>query len=194
MRLYLQNAMTRTPEDIQDELLVLQCQQGDREALRSLITRWQPRLYRLAWRLTGERETARDAVQDAWMAIMRGLGRLDDPARFRPWAYRIVSNKCADWTRRRVVERKVTQTLQREAASAQANGPDETDSTNELARLRNALAKLPEQQRAALSLYYLEGMSVSDIARVLSVAKGTVKSQLYNARGRLKKALERTET
>ena len=123
-----------------------------------------------------------------------GLGRLDDPARFRPWAYRIVSNKCADWTRRRVVQRSITQNLQREVASTQANGPDETDSANELARLRDALAKLPEQQRAALSLYYLEGMSVSDVARVLCVARGTVKSQLYNARGRLKKALERTET
>lgn len=194
MRLYLQSAMTRTPEDIQDELLVLQCQQGDREALRSLITRWQPRLCRLAWRLTGERETARDVVQDAWMAIMRGLGRLDDPARFRPWAYRVVSNKCADWTRRRVVQRKVTQTLEREAASTQADAPDETDSANELARLRDALAKLPEQQRAALSLYYLEGMSVSDIARVLSIAKGTVKSHLFNARGCLNKTLERVET
>ena len=186
--------MTRTPEDIQDELLVLQCQQGDREALRSLITRWQPRLCRLAWRLTGERETARDVVQEAWMAIMRGLGRLDDPARFRPWAYRIVSNKCADWTRRRVVQRKVTQTLEREATSRRTDAPDETDSASELARLRDALAKLPEQQRAALSLYYLEGMSVSDVARVLCVASGTVKSHLYNARGRLKKALERTET
>ena len=186
--------MTDRQEEIQDELLVLQCQEGNDHALETLIRRWQPRLKRLAWRLTAHREAAADIVQDAWLAIVRGLNRLDDPARFRAWAYRIVSNKCADWTRRRVVQRSITQNLQREVASTQANGPDETDSANELARLRDALAKLPEQQRAALSLYYLEGMSVSDVARVLCVARGTVKSQLYNARGRLKKALERTET
>lgn len=150
MRLYLQNAMSRTPEDIQDELLVLQCQEGDRAAFRSLITRWQPRLRRLAWRLTSERETARDVVQDAWLAIVRGLGRLDDPARFRSWAYRIVSNKCADWTRRRVVQRKVSEVLQRVAASTQTDASCETDSPSDLGRLRDALAELPDQQRATL--------------------------------------------
>ena len=113
--------MTRTHEDIQDELLVLQCQEGDGDALKALIARWQPRLARLAWRLTGESEAARDVVQDAWLAIVRGLKRLDDPARFRWWAYRIVTNKCADWIRRRSVRRIAAQELRDVAASTPAS-------------------------------------------------------------------------
>lgn len=186
------NRMSRTHQDIQDELLVLQCQDGDREALETLVVRWQPRLARLAWRLTAEREAAREIVQDSWLAIVRGLRRLDDPARFRTWAYRIVTNKCADWTRRRVVQRGVARDL-RDAATS-ANRSSATDSVDEGDRIRGALARLPDEQRAILSLRHLDGMGVREIARVLGVPEGTVKSRLYHARNELKQALERVET
>ena len=184
--------MCRTHEDIQDELLVLQCQEGDAEALGTLVRRWQPRLGRLAWRLTGEREAARDIVQEAWLAIVRGLSRLDDPARFRSWAYRIVRNKCTDWTRRRVVHRAAAKDLQEAATTCDPRTPP-TDSVSDVARLREALSELPAEQRAILSLHYLDGMPVAEIARVLDVPTGTVKSRLYYARDRLKRTLERNE-
>lgn len=186
--------MSRTYEDIQDELLVLQCQHGDAEALKTLIARWHPRLGRMAWRLTAEREAARDIVQEAWLAIVRGLRRLDDPARFRSWAYRIVRNKCADWTRRRVVQRNAAQEMQDAAINAGAESATETDPAGDVARLRNALAELPNEQRAILSLHYLDGMSIAEIAAALDVPKGTVKSRLYHARNRLKQTLERIES
>lgn len=183
--------MSRTQEDIQDELLVLQCQEGDDEALKELIGRWQPRLGRLAWRLTAEREAAHDIVQDTWLAIVRGINKLDDPARFRTWAYRIVSNKCADWTRRRVVQRKATRDLQN---TAKTEYIQDNDTENETDRMKNALAKLPDEQRAILSLHYLDGMNVREISRVLGVPTGTVKSRLYHARKQLKEIFERTES
>ena len=186
--------MSRTPEDIQDELLVLQCQEGDGEALKALIARWHPRLGRLAWRLTAEREATRDIVQDTWLAIVRGLRRLDDPALFRSWAYRIVANKCADWARRRVVQRRVAKELRAAGApgcGSLSNGADATDAAD---RIREALAKLPSEQRAMVSLHYLDGMGVAEIARTLDLPEGTVKSRLYHARNRLKQALERVET
>ena len=186
--------MSRTHEDIQDELLVLQCQEGDGEALKVLIARWHPRLGRLAWRLTAERDAAQDIVQDAWLAIVRGLRRLDDPARFRSWAYRIVTNKCADWTRRRVVQRSVTEDLRAAAVSGSGDSPNGADSTDAAIRIRVTLAKLPSEQRAVLSLHYLDGMGVAEIARTLDVPEGTVKSRLYHARSRLKQVLERMET
>ena len=188
------NPMSRTHEDIQDELLVLQCQAGDGDALKALIARWQPRLARLAWRLTAERDAAQDIVQDAWLAIVRGLRRLDDPARFRSWAYRIVTNKCADWTRRRVVQRSVTEDLRAAAVSGSGDSPNGADSTDAVDRIRDALAKLPSEQRAVLSLHYLDGMGVAEIARTLDVPEGTVKSRLYHARSRLKQVLERMKT
>ncbi len=185
--------MRRTQEDIEDELLVLKCQDGDGEALEVLVARWQPRLVRLAWRLTAEREAARDVVQDAWLAIVRKLKRLDDPARFRPWAYRIVTNKCADWTRRRVAQRKAAKDLQSAAAEPKHGDPSTvTDSADEAARLRHAVTQLPDEQRAILSLHYLDEMSVAQIAEVLGVPVGTVKSRMFHARNRLRQTLERT--
>ncbi len=183
--------MTRTHEDIQDELLVLRCQEGDSAALEALIARWQPRFGRLAWRLTGQREAARDIVQDVWLAIVRGLRRLDDPALFRTWAYRIVKNKCTDWIRRRAVERTASKGLKDAAASVPGASSNETDSAGEVAQMRDALGNLPDEQRAILSLHYLDDMSLVEITRVLGVPVGTVKSRLYHARNRLKQALER---
>ena len=183
--------MRRTPEDIQDELLVLRSQDGDRHALRELVERFHPRMSRLAWRLTVDAEAARDIAQDAWLAIVRGLRRLDDPERFRAWAYRIVSNKCADWTRRRVLMRRAD-AQQRETVAEAVGQEQENDS--EVMRLRGALAALPAGQRAILSLHYLDGMAVAEISSVLQIPAGTVKSRLFHARKRLKQALERTET
>lgn len=173
---------------------MLQCQEGDGNALKELIGRWQPRFGRLAWRLTADREAAHDIVQDTWLAIVRGINKLDDPARFRTWAYRIVSNKCADWTRRRVVQRKVAKDLQNEASSVTNDFTDDKDTESETNRMRNALAKLPDEQRAMLSLHYLDGMNVREISRVLDVPTGTIKSRLYHARKRLKETFERTES
>jgi len=185
--------MARTHQDVEDELLVLRCQEGDGEALRALFLRWQPRLLRLAWRLTGEAEAARDVVQDAWVAIVRSMRRLDDPARFRAWACRIVGNRCADWTRRRVVRRGATKPWNAATVADAAAPPSDPDAADEAAEMRSALAALPGEQRAILSLHYLEGMGVAEIARVLDVPAGTVKSRLYHARNRLRLAMERVE-
>ena len=173
---------------------MLQCQEGDGDALEALIARWQPRLARLAWRLTGEREAARDAVQDSWLAIVRGLKRLDDPARFRWWAYRIVTNKCADWIRRRSIRRGAAKELRDVAASKRDDSLNQTDSADDAARMLDAMAKLLDEQRAVLSLHYLDEMGVREIAGVLDVPEGTVKSRLHHARNRLKEALERVTT
>lgn len=185
--------MSKTHDEILDELLVFQCQDGDGNAFKTLIERWQPRLSRLAWRLTGEREAARDIVQDAWLAIVRGLRRLDDPARFRSWAYRIVSNKCADWTRRRVVLRNAAQDMKASAARVLDGRSNDEDSADEVSQMRHALARLPDDQRAILALHYLDGMRMAQIARVLGVPQGTVKSRLHHARNRLRQSMERME-
>jgi len=185
--------MNRTPEDIQDELLVLQYQSGDHEALRPLVARWQPRMAGLAWRLTCEREAARDIVQDSWLAVVRGLGRLDDPARFRAWVYRTVRNKCTDWMRRRTVQRRAFENLCDDASPSPSERPTQSGSAVTIDGLGNALSKLAAEQKAILALYYLEGLSITEIAAVFEVPAGTVKSKLFYARNRLKEAIERTE-
>lgn len=183
--------MQRSPEDIEDELLVLRCQGGATEAFGVLVTRWQPRLLRLATRLTASRDAGSDLVQDAWLVIARGLHRLDDPARFRTWVYRIVANKCADWIRRRAVRRDAVPELQRVAtARNDDSGPSISKEADEIIRLRAALRRLPDELRAILSLHYLEGLSVLEVAAVFDVPPGTVKSRLFSARAQLRNALQ----
>lgn len=183
--------MGRTQDDIYNEWLVLRCQDGDGDALRQLFKQWQPRLGRLAWRLTADRDAASDVVQDAWLAIVRGLRKLDDPARFRSWAFRIITNKCVDWTRKRVVQRRATEDLAHCTSAVTDETSSSSTSQEEHRRIRDAVASLPNEQRAIVSLHYLEGMSVKEIARVFSLPVGTVKSRLFHARSCLRQAIER---
>lgn len=184
--------MKRTPEVIYDEWLVLRSQDGDADALRILAGRWHGRLLRHAARLTNDADGAAEAAQEAWLAIVRGLRRLDDPARFPAWSLRIVSFKCADWIRARSRDRERWSGSQGIETTPSAPAEDLTQHDDDLARLRAALRTLSADHRAALSLHYLEGMSVDDIAHALNIPPGTVKSRLHHARARLKETLERT--
>ena len=88
--------MRKTREQIYDEVLVLRCQQGDREALDELVGRWQKRLWLYAYRVTGSEPAAWDIVQDAWFSIVKGFSRLRDSAVFPNWAFRI-TNRAMDF-------------------------------------------------------------------------------------------------
>jgi RNA polymerase sigma factor (sigma-70 family) len=187
--------MEKSPEAIYDELLVLKCQDGENAALEELVKRWQARLFRHAMHLTERQDVAWDMVQESWLAIVRGLRKLDDPASFPKWAYRIVSNKCADWTRRQQRQRKLTDAVASHAVAQSADEPfDEITAEDDVARLRQAMRQMPGNQRAILSMCYLDGMSLREIADVLDIPKGTVKSRLFHAREQLRLVLERIKT
>ncbi len=175
------------PETIYDELLVLRCQEGDSKAFEELVARWQPRLWRYARQLTGDHDAASDAVQNAWMAIIGAIEKLEDQARFRQWAYRIVSHKCADWRRRQKREQNLSQKHAQQTSQSLSQPGDQDESD----RVHHALAQLPGDVRALLTLRYLEDFSVGEIAEILSIPRGTVKSRLWHARNRLKDILER---
>jgi RNA polymerase sigma-70 factor (ECF subfamily) len=128
-----------------------------------------------------------DVLQEAWMGVLRGLRRLHDPAAFPGWAYRIVTFKCADFTRR---HRRHKRAAARQAPPA--SDPD-TGEDADVNALRAALGELSMEQRAILSLHYLEGLKVERVAEVLGVPAGTVKSRLHHARAALKERLERRE-
>ncbi len=177
-----------------DELLVLRSQDGDRGALDELVNRWQGRFFRHACRLTANPDSARDAVQEAWIAIVRGLRRLDDPARFGPWAYRILSNKCVDWVRKQSSKRRLDKSLveqQRPEDTVVEQHPEVDEAKRTVVR---ALRELSPGQQGLLSLFYQDGFAVSEIAEILEIPVGTVKSRLFHARNALKKALEGEES
>jgi RNA polymerase sigma-70 factor (ECF subfamily) len=168
---------------IVDEFLVASARAGDRKAFELLARRWQRKLLAHAWRLLGDADEARDAVQEAWLEIVRGLARLRDDRAFPAWAYRIVSRRCARQIGAAVRQRRF-------AAAVEAEGADEPmDSGRDLDRLRGAVRALPPDQRAAVALFHFEELSVAEVAVALDVPAGTVKTRLMHARRKLRAAL-----
>ena len=180
-------------EDPRTRALVMAVQDGEEAALKLLFSIWNPRFLAHAARLSGERDAAVDIVQEAWLSMIPSLARLNDPGRFRAWAYRIVTNKSADWVRQRVRERKMMTDLSAEMELDAAAAPD-LEALSEAQRLRQLVAALPFGQRALLVLYYVEGFTVAEIAEALSIKTGTVKSRLHFARQSLRHQIERKES
>jgi RNA polymerase sigma-70 factor (ECF subfamily) len=168
-----------------DAYLAASARTGDAKALAVLFRRWNGRLIAHAWRLLGDSEAAQDAAQEAWLEIARGLSRLGDPAAFPAWAYRIVSRRCAKGIGKAVQGRRIEAAL--------ADLPPVGEPAGETAALRRAIDALPADQRAAIALFYLEDMSVAEVAVALSVPAGTVKTRLMHARRKLRAALKGDE-
>lgn len=172
-----------------DGYLVLAAQLGDRAAFQRLALRWNRRLEAHARRLLRDPEAARDAVQAAWLEIVRGLEGLRDPAAFPAWAYRIVTRRCAAVIGGRRRDRATAAELAAEALSAPTPSARQ-DVADDEAGLRAAVRALPPDQRAAIALHHFEGLSVAETAVALDVPAGTVKTRLMHARRKLKLALE----
>ena len=178
--------MVRSVARILDEYLVAAARAGDRRAFGALAARWHGKLVAHAWRLTGDPEMARDAAQNAWLEIARGLHRLADERAFPAWAYRIVSRRCAKLIGTAVRRREAEGMLAAEPEVEEAAPGSHIDGM----RLRREIAQLPAEQSSAIALFYLEEMSVAEVAVALDVPVGTVKTRLMHARRKLRGALE----
>lgn len=178
----------RTREQLLDAYLVASARIGDRKGFDLLARRWQGKLVAHAWRLTGDVDLAREAAQEGWIEIVRGIGRLRDERAFPAWAYQIVSRRCA----RRIAGLRHDRALAAAAAAEPVEAftaPVEGDAPA-MARLRAALTALPPEQRAAIGLFYLEDLDVAEVATALNVPAGTVKTRLMHARRKLRAVLE----
>lgn len=166
-----------------EELLVLASQAGDREAFARLAALWHPRLLAVARACSPSEERAQDAAQAAWLAIVRGLPRLASPTAFGAWAARIVRNQAANQARRSSTRRKLDPELP--APSAPAPPPRDPG-------LERALGALSAEHRAVIDLFYGADLGVAEIAALLDVPPGTVKSRLHHARLQLRSLMEET--
>ncbi len=169
-----------------DELLVVHVLSGDQKAVDRLGARWHARLLSVARHITGDEEMAKEAAQEAWVGICRGWTRLSEPARFSPWALGILRKKCIDGVRAKARTRLRSQPLGGVDAAAPAQGSDR-------AALGEAFAALSPEHRAAASLFFLEGLTVREIAAATGLPFGTVQSRIFHARRRLKAHLSGDE-
>ena len=179
--------MRKSRSQIYDELLVIKCQQGDKDAFDELVERWQKRLWHYACRVTGSESAAWDIVQETWFAIVKGLSKLKDTAVFPQWAFRIVNNKCTDWLRKQQRRSRLNNQLE-EHAQSQSDKEQNSDEKSE--SLRAAVGKLSPDRRALLSLRYHEGFDIGQIAEILSVPEGTIKSRLHRTVNELRQLVE----
>ncbi|MAM61504.1 RNA polymerase sigma factor [Maritimibacter sp. UBA3975] len=167
--------------------LVASARAGDRRDLSRLVALRGDRLMAHAVRLLGDREAARDVVQEAWVEIMRGLKSLRDDHAFLPWALRIVTRRVAREIARRQRGRAVAAAWAEEAeTSVDEAGPQASDAV----RVRAAIATLPRDQAATIALFYLEDLTVGEVATALDVPVGTVKTRLMHSRRKLRAILE----
>ncbi len=167
---------------IKDQLLVLRAQ-ADIDSLDALVKRWNPALWRHAFRLTRNPEAAWDAVQEAWCAIYRKLTSLRDPAAFPKWAFCVVTNKCRDHARGEKRRAEVMGSY-----AVESNRPGLPATGNE--RLDAALAQIEPDQRVLLELFYVESFSIREIGEITRSPEGSVKSRLYRARQELRRLME----
>ena len=170
--------MNTQSDKILDELLVLRVQGGDKNSLAMLVTRWHKKLVAYAYHYTQEIEVAKDLVQDSWQAIIKSVYKLQDPAKFRIWAFRIVHNKAISWVRAK----------QKEKIMNEAFGKNEVFFEEEMdfEPIRRAVQQLPDNYRTVVTLFYHNDYSVQEIAEVLGLNTGTVKSRLFYARQKVK--------
>lgn len=181
----MMNRTTRLPSppasgELFDELLVVMAQQGDRQALARLFRRWDGRLHRAARRYCGSDDAARDLAQECWLAICKGIGRLQDPARFRSYAFAVLHRRGADHLRR---------TYREDGRLDHAVTDRSAPMQGERVAINQAFAALPPDQRLAAHLHFVEGLTLREIAEVLSIPEGTAKTRLFHARRKLKAAL-----
>ncbi len=177
----------------EEAVLIEAAKTGDQEAFRQIVERYQGAVYNLAYRMLGTPEEAEDAAQEIFVRIYRQLGRYDMERKFSTWTLAIATNYCIDQLRRRRMQFVPLQNII-PWARARESGPEgealSSESRDEMQRL---LKRLPEKYRAPLVLRYWEELSCAEIAEILGVPEGTIKTQIHRARKQLGKMLEGAE-
>ena len=156
---------------------------GDPHAVEILVRRPRDRMWAVALRTLRDPEEAADAVQDALISAYRAAGSFRAESAVTTWLHRIVVNACLDRIRRR--QARPTVTLPEEGPREPADARDRMAERDTAMAIEEALAQLPVEQRAAITLVDIEGYSVADSAVMLGVAEGTIKSRCARGRARL---------
>jgi RNA polymerase sigma factor (sigma-70 family) len=171
---------------IAQELLTLRCQQGDRTAWEELVRTWDGRLYYFIRRLIRHDADAFDVLQKTWLRILRGMPSLDDPQKLVPWLYRIARNTAYSHAKMQVSDQDSLSGHDNQFADPASIRSEFEDAE----QVHRGLESLTVPHREVLTLAFLEDMSIEDIANVLGVPAGTVKSRLHYAKRALREAIE----
>jgi RNA polymerase sigma-70 factor (ECF subfamily) len=178
---------------IEEALLISRARDGDQDAFRQLVERYQGAVYNLAYRMLGDPGDAEDAAQEIFVRIYRQLGRYDPARKFSTWTLAIATNYCIDQLRRRRMQLVPLENIIPWARAREAGPEGEAITQEERDEVQRQITRLPEKYRAPLILRYFEELSIAEIAEVLGMPEGTVKTQIHRARKALGKLLAEGE-
>jgi len=186
-------------QDISDEELVARTQAGDAEAFDVLILRYSPRLYGLVYNMTSNHEDTNDLLQDIFSKAFRSIHSFRGKSSFYTWMHSIGVNMSINFLKKR--GRRYTLSLD-DVDSGVQNDPDfleatsttdprrEANLTELQKRLNEAMQKLSNDHRAVVTMFDVQGMPHSEIAKILKVSEGTVRSRLFYAHRQLQNYLQ----
>jgi RNA polymerase sigma-70 factor, ECF subfamily len=185
-----------TPIEQDDIQLVAACKNGDQDAFSLLVQRYQRRVFNLVFRMLQDYEEASETTQEAFLAAWQGLPAFRGEARFSTWLYRIAYNCALKQLELRKRDKALQQALQAEQA---LEDEDDIRETAHLEMLDNQklvqeqLSQLPAKYRIVLILRHLQDMTYEEMAEVLTMPIGTIKTHLFRARNLLKERLQTFE-
>ncbi len=174
-----------------DSELVLQCQQGNQHSFRQLYRRYQQRVRSTLYQLCGS-ESLDDLVQEVFLRAWKGLPKLRQASQFSTWLYRICWNVASDQRRQFARQRSVKSGLDLETQALPLNDSKYSQAPDLMAlhyqdMVKRGLEQLSFEHRAVLVLHDLEDLPQKEVAKILGIAVGTVKSRLFHARTSLRK-------
>ncbi len=173
-----------------DQELIQKLQEGSLDALGEIYDRYRLLVFRTALAITADSEAASDLLQDVFLRLFRFASRIDPQKPIQPWLYRMTSNLAYTWVKRDRRWTKPLEDLSEWLAGTNRNIPYETvEQLDDWNRLQQAVAGLPLSQRMVVVLYYLNDLSLQEVAEIMGIPVGTVKSRLHYGRMALKKEL-----
>ncbi|TQV88309.1 RNA polymerase sigma factor [Aliikangiella coralliicola] len=174
-------------QQAKEDLLVMAMQNGNQKAFRVIYQRYQKPLLRFAFKLCSDQELATDASQETWIKCSNSIHKLRDPRAFRSWLYKILRWKIGDLIRQKIRFDENFETLKEGINDCPQDG--EPEDTSELTL---AINRLPSLEKQIIHLFYLDEMKLAEVAAILEIPIGTVKSRLNRARKMLKQKFELT--
>lgn len=192
----------KTIEQRQEARLIARLRAGELGAFEELVAHFERPVYSLCYRLLGDSEDARDAAQETFLKVYRGIGNFRAESGLKTWIYRIAINQAMNqqrWWRRRHKDETVSLDLNRNSSEPPLGSilPSSTISPEEMAisnqrerRIMRALGEIKEEYKVALILREIEELSYEEIAETLSISIGTVKSRIARGREELRRRLK----
>lgn len=169
-----------------DQALVAAALAGRSEAFGTLVERYDRAVYHLAFRTLRDAEEARDVTQEAFFKAYRSLRTFKPGNKFSTWIFAIAYHACCDRLTRR---KRYSNDEMPERADSAAGPESQAVAADEARQLRAAIEALPEKYRTVITLYHLQGRQYEEIAQVLGIPMGTVKTHLFRAKEQLRRML-----